>query len=167
MLQPLFLYQQLIKTEAEINNLKTYITAFFTVVGLSLCSPLATLAQEVMVSIKGIENNKGNIRMHIFTSDNNFKEKKAYKRLNFSKKDMKNGMLTLHVSLPAGEYGISLLDDENKNNEMDYNFIHMPQEGFGFSDYYHTGLSMPKYDSFKFTLEDKATKNVVVKMRYM
>ena len=50
---------------------------------------------------------------------------------------------------------------------MDYNFLGIPKEGFGFSNYYHTGLTKPKLNSFAFeVLENKNTK-VEVKMKYM
>ncbi len=147
--------------------MRTHLLAIAALFVLLLATPTTLLAEDVLVTIKGLKNNKGNIRVHIFTGADQFEEKDAYKRLNFSKQKVKDGTLSLRISLPAGEYGISLLDDENKNNEMDYNFIRMPKEGFGFSDYYHSSLSKPSYDSFKFTLKKDSTKNVTVKMRYI
>ena len=59
------------------------------------------------------------------------------------------------------------MDDENFNGKMDYNFIGIPKEGFGFSNYYHSGLTKPKLKSFAFeVIENKNTK-VEVKMKYM
>lgn len=146
-------------------------TSIFKTLAASVCFLFATAAsshaEEVLVTVKNIESAKGSMRVAVFTSDDGFQEKKAYKTLTFSKDKVSNGTLTLRITLPPGEYGISLLDDENENKKMDYNMIHMPKEGFGFSDYYHNSLSMPKYDSFKFKLEDNATKKVTVKMRYM
>jgi uncharacterized protein (DUF2141 family) len=50
---------------------------------------------------------------------------------------------------------------------MEYNFIGIPKEGFGFSDYYHSGLTKPKFDAFKFTLEKEKKKKITIKVRYM
>ncbi|MCB0696522.1 MAG: DUF2141 domain-containing protein [Chitinophagaceae bacterium] len=132
-----------------------------------LFTPLFSYAGEVVVTIKNLESNKGSIRLHVYTGEEDFHNKKPYKILTYSKQKETNGILVLRVTLPAGEYGISLLDDENNNKQMDYNIVHMPKEGFGFSDYYHSGLSMPQYKNFKFILEEATPKNVTVKMRYL
>ena len=56
-----------------------------------------------------------------------------------------------------------LVDDENLNGKCDYGFI-LPNEGFGFSDYFHTGILAPKFKDFKFVLIE-TTKDVLVKVR--
>lgn len=132
-----------------------------------LVSATSGKAEEVIVTVKNIESSDGNINVHIFNSSQGFQNKKAYKKMTVSKKDMSNGTLSFRVTLPPGEYGISLLDDENQNGKMDFNMLHLPKEGFGFSDYYHTSYSKPEYDSFKFQLKEKTTKNVTVKFRYL
>ena len=74
---------------------------------------------------------------------------------------------TLHDmwAITGGESYI--MDDENFNGKMDYSFLGIPKEGFGFSNYYHTGLTKPKLNSFAFeVLANKNTK-VEVKMKYM
>lgn len=47
---------------------------------------------------------------------------------------------------------------------MDYGWVY-PKEGFGFSNYYHTGWSKPTFYEFNFNL--KADKSVGMKVRYM
>ena len=59
-----------------------------------------------------------------------------------------------------------MLDDENNDTEMEYNWVGIPQEGFGFSDYYHTGLSRPVLADFDFVLGEEG-KAVTMKIRYM
>lgn len=135
--------------------------------GILILSAAQSRAEEVIITIKNIENSDGNFKVHVFNSSKGFEDKNAYKKLTFSKKDVSNGTLTIHVKLPPGEYGISLLDDENKNGKMDFNMLHVPKEGFGFSDYYHTSFSKPEYSSFKFDLEKNTTKKVIVKIRYI
>lgn len=83
-----------------------------------------------------------------------------------SKSSMKNGEVTATFKdIPAGKYGIAVLDDENANGLMDYSFF-MPTEGFGFSDYYHSGMKKPNYSSFTFVL-GKENKTIKVKFRYI
>ena len=79
---------------------------------------------------------------------------------------MINGNLTIsYADLKPGNYGIAILDDENSNQKMDYGWV-LPKEGFGFSDYYHTGMSHPKFESFDFVLKNE-DKTVQIKLRYL
>jgi len=121
--------------------------------------------QKITVHITNLENNKGNIQLGIFTNQKDFKADKPIKLLKYSKNKMADGNLTVEVSLQPGTYGIALLDDENKNGKMDFGWV-LPDEGFGFSNYYHTGMSRPTFDQFKFKLRNTG-KTVKVKVRYM
>jgi uncharacterized protein (DUF2141 family) len=50
---------------------------------------------------------------------------------------------------------------------MEYNFLGIPKEGFGFSDYYHKGIKKPKFDSYKFSINKDQTKRITIRIRYM
>ncbi|MCC6370579.1 MAG: DUF2141 domain-containing protein, partial [Bacteroidia bacterium] len=71
----------------------------------------------------------------------------------------------VYDDLKPGVYGIAILDDENTNEKMDYGWF-LPKEGFGFSDYYHSNMSHPKFESFDFVLKKEA-KKVEIKLRYL
>jgi uncharacterized protein (DUF2141 family) len=121
----------------------------------------------ISVTIKDIKTPNGQILMGIYKDDVSFDKEIAYKKVQAFKTKISNGILLVEVKLEPGKYGISLLDDENFNGKMDYNFIGIPKEGFGFSNYYHSGLTKPKLKSFAFeVIENKNTK-VEVKMKYM
>ena len=121
----------------------------------------------ISVTIKDIKSPNGQILMGIYKDDVSFDKEIPYKKAQAFKTKISNGTLLVEVKLEPGKYGISLLDDENFNGKMDYNFIGIPKEGFGFSNYYHTGLTKPKLKSFLFeVIENKNTK-VEVKMKYM
>jgi uncharacterized protein (DUF2141 family) len=123
-------------------------------------------SQTLNVTITGIRNTKGVIRLQFYSSSQNFDDRKPSLVKTISKSDMKNGTLTVTYSgLDTGLYGIALLDDENNNKEMDYGVM-LPDEGFGFSDYYHKGMSHPKFGQFDFYLK-KETKNIKIHVRYM
>ncbi len=121
----------------------------------------------ISVIIKDIKTPNGQILMGIYKDDVSFDKELPYKKVQAFKTKISNGILLVEVKLEPGKYGISLMDDENFNGKMDYNFIGIPKEGFGFSNYYHTGLTKPKLKSFSFeVIENKNTK-VEVKMKYM
>ena len=50
-------------------------------------------------------------------------------------------------NLPAGDYGVVAIHDENRNHKLDRNFIGFPKEGFGFANNPHVGLSAPPFDA--------------------
>jgi uncharacterized protein (DUF2141 family) len=133
----------------------------------STLMPSMSVAQDVEVTVSGLKTTKGQIVIGIFRDDPSFQKEEAYKSLTFPKKDVMNGEMKLSFSLEPGLWGISLLDDENSSGLMEYNFLGIPKEGFGFSDYYTSGFSKPKFQSFSFTLEKDQKKKVTVKVRYI
>ena len=122
-------------------------------------------AANVNLVIEGVRSEKGKLVIAIFNDQESFKKRKPIKKVVLNKSEIKGNEIV--VSLSPGIYGISVLDDENDNNIMDYNFFGMPKEGFGFSNYYHTGLSKPHFDTFKFEIIDGIIKKIDIRLRYM
>jgi uncharacterized protein (DUF2141 family) len=119
----------------------------------------------INVKFTELRNSKGRIQLQIYRNQETFKKETPWKKIFIPKSDVKNNTLQYKISgIPEGTYGIAILDDENSNDEMDYSFM-MPKEGFGFSDYFHTSWSRPKFEDFKFFL--KEDKNVTIKVRYV
>lgn len=52
-------------------------------------------------------------------------------------------------NLPAGEYGVVAIHDENKNRKLDRTFIGIPKEGFGFANNPRVRLSAPAFEAAK------------------
>ncbi|MDD2635496.1 MAG: DUF2141 domain-containing protein [Bacteroidales bacterium] len=145
------------------SNFQFFNCIIFFIISLFLTSTLS--AQTLHIKIEGIKNSKGVIQLGFFKSAQDYKNDKSFFKF-IDKKNMKNG--TIYVSytdIKPGTYGIALLDDENKNKKMDFSFF-IPTEGFGFSDYYATGLSKPSFDKFSFNFGEK-DKTVVIRVRYI
>jgi len=144
--------------------MKTLVIKIF----LLLLLPAAVInAQDVEVTITGIRNTKGQMGIGVFRDNESFKKEQTYRDLQFAKKDVSSGEMKVRFDLPPGTYGLALVDDENEDGEMEYNFVGVPKEGFGFSDYYEKGLKKPKFDSFSFTLEKGQKKSIKIKVRYI
>ena len=118
----------------------------------------------VTIKFTEVRNNKGNFVIGIFKDNDSFQKEVPYKRIVVSKSNVSNKTMSTQVTLPKGTYGFSILDDENKNNEMNFNFFGIPEEGYGFADFYHTGFSHPNFDEFKIPIS--SNKAVTVKMKY-
>jgi len=135
------------------------VSLLFAVVTLSVKS------QNVEVFFSGIRSENGQMIIRIFKDDNSFQKEIPWMEKKFKKVNIVNGIMSVKFSLEPGVYGFGLVDDENSDGEMNFTFIGMPKEGFGFSNYYHSGLSRPKFDSFKFTLIKN--QKIYMKIRYM
>jgi len=135
---------------------------------LFLLLPAMTLnAQNVEVNITGIRSNKGQIVIGVFKDSESYQKEQAFVSKTFKKSVSPDGGMQVKFSLEPGVYGLCLLDDEDGDAKMKYNFVKMPKEGFGFSDYYFTGVKKPKFDVFKFTLAKGQQKNIKIRVRYI
>lgn len=124
------------------------------------------IAQTITVEFTNIRNNKGQFCLGIYTNSKDYEDKKAVKKQRVIKTNVVNGKLTATIEgLTPGTYGIALIDDEDLDREMAYGLF-LPKEGFGFSDYYHTGMSKPSFSDFDFTL-GKESKTITMKIRYL
>ena len=60
--------------------------------------------------------------------------------------------VTFTADLPPGEYGASVLHDENRNGKMDKNFAGIPLEGYGVTNNPKPPLRAATYKEATFTL---------------
>lgn len=123
-------------------------------------------AQTLHITVSGLRNTVGNIRLAFYNNGPSFDAEEPLFIRTVKKHEAQAGKLSIRYhDLQPGIYGIAILDDENANEKMDYGLI-LPKEGFGFSDYYHTGMTRPHFDKFDFVL-GKEPKAVEIKVRYL
>lgn len=136
----------------------------------ALVSPFSLLGQTdkvpVEVSIDNLRSSKGNIIVSVFKNEKSFEQETPEFERFFSKKEIKKGKFKTTLLLPPGTYGIAILDDENEDRKMNYSLIGIPQEGYGFSDFEHTGYSKPKFSNFAFKLKKGKKILKAIKLRY-
>jgi uncharacterized protein (DUF2141 family) len=132
---------------------------------LLVCAFLFNSDNSVTVKVNGVNSTSGQLAVAVYTNQESFKERLPFRTMKIDKSSLKNGSITFQLSIPPGNYGIALLDDENSNNKMDYRFF-MPQEGFGFSNYYHDSLRQPTFDDFDFDYQG-GNKTIEIKVKYM
>ncbi|WP_084165811.1 DUF2141 domain-containing protein [Dyadobacter crusticola] len=130
-----------------------------------LCSGAAN-AQNTEITITGIKTSKGQIVLKIFTDEKSFDQEKPVKTLTFDKQKLKDNTLVVKCDLAPGIQGISLVDDENKNGEIDKNFVGIPKEGFGFSNFFMEKMKKPTFQDFKTEIK-KADNKISIKVKYM
>jgi uncharacterized protein (DUF2141 family) len=138
----------------------------FIIVIVLLLSGNFLEAQILNVHIKNIRNTKGQLCLAIFEDQAAFLAEKTCWAMKCNKKNIVNGELNLQIPFRAGQWAFSVLDDENQNGKMDYNFIGIPLKGFGFSNYLHKGLHRPVFKDFGFNIGKNETKLITVQMKY-
>lgn len=92
-------------------------------------------AAELKIRFIQLDFKGGNLLVNIFNNEDGFPDDpdKAY----FSEVyELKNGVSYYDViipNLPEGKYGISVVQDLNRNNKLDKNLFGVPREPIGFS----------------------------------
>lgn len=124
------------------------------------------LAQSLDVHVKGIRSTTGQLCVAIFADEAGFKSEKPVWEMKYPKDTIRKGEFKLNIPIAAGKYGLSVLDDENGNGRMNYNILGIPQEGFGFSNYFHQGIKVPSFNQFSFFLEKDEVSEIKVIMKY-
>ena len=116
----------------------------------------------ITVVIKNVKDAPGNVAVALFNNEKDFMKNR------FDSKIIKaqgGEVQVVFENVPPGSYAISVLHDENGNNEMDSNIIGMPKEGFGFSNNAMGTFGPPSFEkaSFKCLVSQALTVN----MKYM
>jgi uncharacterized protein (DUF2141 family) len=111
----------------------------------------------VVVKIKGIEGNAGQLALLIFNGANGFPSEHT--------KAMKQAMVPITGStvvytfpdLQAGTYAVTVMHDENKNNTLDTNMFGIPEEGIGVSNNALSMFGPPAFKECAFTHNGSST----------
>ncbi len=119
------------------------------------------------IIIKNIRNAKGRLSIGVFKDAESFEKEKPYKIIIVPKKELVGGTVKAKIELEPGVYALSILDDENSDYKMEYNMVGMPKEGFGFSNYYHGGLSKPNFKQFLVFINSSQKSPILFNLRYI
>jgi len=109
----------------------------------------------------------GNIVVSVYVKEDVFPDK-PYKFYEVDKSNIVDGKMVYTFEVEQeGRYAICLLDDLNKNLNMDTNFFGLPKEGYGFSrDARPRGLFPPRFEDAAFDVEGEETIVMDIKMYY-
>ena len=108
----------------------------------------------LIVKISGLKSNKGHILAGVYNNEIGFL-KNEYKGDVVEIKEKRATIIFKNID--AGEYAVSFIHDENKNNKMDTNFFGIPKEDYGCSNNAKNFLGPPKYEDAKFMLSENKT----------
>jgi uncharacterized protein (DUF2141 family) len=136
-----------------------------------VCSifPLLVLAgsdcenDQMNLQINHIEEIKGDFFIAVHNSGDTYlaKDSKPF-RSTVAAVETEDSQQVIICDVEAGEYAVSIFQDENSNGELDSNFIGIPKEPYGFSN----NLKKMRPPSFEEALfEYDADEVVVIKLK--
>lgn len=128
-----------------------------------LCATHVSFSQKnIEVTVKNIKEQKGTIRVGLFTNEDDFLKKVAEGKV---VKATGTEIRVVFENLKAGEYAVSVIHDANENGELDTNGIGMPKEGFAFGNNAMGMFGPPSFDKAKVVL-DKSPVKQVIELKY-
>ena len=123
-------------------------------------APPATYA--ITVQAQNVTNSRGMIGVLVFNSKKGWPDKSDVS-FRSDAVPARQGTTSLTISdLPAGDYAIVVLHDENGNKKMDRNWLGRPKEQWGMSNNPKARFSAPGFNRARFTL--RADRQIEVRM---
>lgn len=128
-----------------------------------LVTALPARAGDLIVEVTEIRNDRGLIRLALHNDPEEFPEGKRFRGFD---EPAKPGSIVVPIKdIPAGRYAAALLHDENRDGGMNFNFIGLPLEGFGFSRDAPVLLSAPPFEAAAFDVPREGTR-ITIRVRY-
>lgn len=101
------------------------------------------------MEIQKLRNDRGHLLAGVYDDPRGFPREGRPTRE--AKVEIQGGRAAIDFEgLPAGEYAIAVLHDENDDGKMNYNRLKIPTEGFGMTNFTKLRLSPPSFDEAKF-----------------
>lgn len=118
---------------------------------------LSLQSQNVLtIEINKLENNKGLIFLELLDGNN--------KSIKGVSQEIKNNKCVIVIkNLKAGKYSFKYFHDENRNKELDTNWVGIPNEGFGFSNNAKGTFGPPDFEKTIFEIKGNLTKKCIPK----
>ena len=123
---------------------------------IAIVIPNKGFAVDLEVTVKALRNDKGQLRMAIFDDPGEFPRGNEIRSLDIQAKS--GDVTVLFRGIKPGTYALAIHHDENLNNEMDTNFVGMPNEGYGFSNDARVFFAPPTFEAASFVIDEKLEK---------
>lgn len=100
---------------------------------------------DIEVSLSGFRNNTGTVIINLFNKPEGYpKPENAYQKITLTPKE---GLRATFSGVPYGRYSVSVIHDENKDEQFTMRWLPWPQplEGGGFSNNTEATMGPPEY----------------------
>lgn len=116
------------------------------------------------VTVSGLRNTKGQVLIWLWNGPDGFPKQgdKSFKLAAIDADKAVGGTVTAAFAVPPGSYAVTMLHDENKNSQMDTNFLGIPAEGYGASNNPITHFGPPSFEQARFQVPASGQKIAIV-----
>ena len=125
--------------------------------------PVTTAAATLTIRVADLRNGTGDLIVGVFRSPDGFPSEKSNAVAWHVMPAAGDGVFT--VDLPPGIYAASILHDENRNGQIDKNFLGIPTEGYGVTNNPKPRRRAARFDEASFTLP-AAGASVTISIQY-
>lgn len=127
-------------------------------------SATAGAQSKIIAHMSNARNDRGVCRVCLFNNAASYKGNGA--PVQCLQAPVKNGMAAaVFENIPSGVYAVAVFHDANNNNQMDKNFLGIPKEGYGASQNKLPFASAPGFDDNKFSVPEKTTTTLRIRLR--
>ena len=117
-----------------------------------------TIAQDAVgdlnVVISGIKKAEGKVKVALANSKESYENDEKVFRV--AKLDINGNKATcVFEQIPFGEYAVKVFHDKNDDDKLDFNFLGMPTEDYGFSNNARGAFGPASYEDAMFLLQSK------------
>jgi len=122
----------------------------------------AAQTTSIEVNISNVRDEVGQMVVSLYLSTDSF-PMKPHKFYEVEKKgQVTNGNMSYTIeNVPVGKYAIVLLDDNNRNLDMDRKMFGIPKEGYGFSnDAKPKMLTPPDFEACSFEAQEPVSVQI-------
>lgn len=132
----------------------------------AVCAAQASPSGDITVVVADLRNDRGEVLISLYNKAEGFpKDRSTIIRSAAVQADASGQVTTVFRDLPHGDYAIAVLHDEDRSNDMTFGALHLPKEGYCFSNNVRAVFKAPKFEKVKFTLDgDLVTQTL--RMRY-
>ena len=117
----------------------------------TMVSPQEIETYELLIKVTNIEVHTGELKVAVFNNQEDHL-KRSIKSGQF--KVTHETWLNCTFELPYGEYSFTMYQDVDLNDELNSNFIGIPNEPYAFSNNASIMFGPPSYDKSKFTFSE-------------
>ena len=116
------------------------------------------------IEISGLANVEGTVFISVYDNEDDWLGEQTVSTTKVEIADaLVDELVVTDITLPPGEYAVSLFYDENANGKLDSNFIGIPKEPVALSNNAKPKFGPPKYKDAVFALgEEGVTQRIAI-----
>ena len=118
------------------------------------------------VTIKGIENQKGNLLLAVYDNDQDLADNTVEKAVYKIKMSAKKTIQQTEFQLKEGVYAVLVAHDLNSNNKVDKSWMGIPTEPIGVSNGFKSKRRKPTFAECSFTLRQHRQQVEIILERF-